>query len=384
MNYLTDQGHGAYRRLKAPATDYLINKDRRASAQQDEIQHLASLMEPKLAHAILNAFDKQGANLDVKAIIAALERGDMAAILKLLADDAFDVDMGPAKDGLQAGVKAGGLLGTDQIVRLTGATFRFNSLNPKLVTWLQTYELGLIRQINAGTKEAIRDKLLTGMVAGSNPKAVARQIKEVVGLTTTQAKAVSNFRKELENFHLKTSAGSWNLGSPIDRVNGTQVFKPGKDGTPTDGIDSRRLRDFRYDKALLKALESGIPLKPEQIDKMVEAYHRKYLIYRSRNIARTEALRTTNQGVAEAWNQAIEQGKVQDSKVRRLWIVSKDERTCAFCAPIPKLNPKLGVKVGQPFNTAKGPIHMPPLHPSCRCTMFMRMYEPSQLTGESQ
>jgi hypothetical protein len=49
-------------------------------------------------------------------------------------------------------------------------------------------------------------------------------------------------------------AGGYNLGAKIDRVNGAQVFKPGVDGTPKDGITERRLRDFRYDKQLLRSV----------------------------------------------------------------------------------------------------------------------------------
>ena len=383
MISLSDQRITPFRKIKSPAGDFLVQKDRRGIGQQDEIENLASKIEPKLAKAILAAFDKQGAAIDVNGIIAALEKGDMGAVMKLLEGPTFDDGMGPAKDILQESVKGGGLISANQIGQLSGVTFRFNILNPKLINWIQKYELDLIKQISTGTKEAIRDHLLTGMTAGANPKAVARDIKQVVGLTSTQAKAVLNFRKELEAFHQKTSAGSWNLGKPIDRVNGTQVLRPDADGNPKDGILSRRLRDFRYDKTLLKAMETGIPLKPEQIDKMVEAYARKYLAYRSRNIARTEALRTTNVGVADAWRQAIEDGKVQEQQVRRKWIVSRDERTCEICAPIPKMNPKLGVEMGKNFNTPKGGVSLPPIHPHCRCTVFIRMYEPEQLQGET-
>jgi len=158
-----------------------------------------------------------------------------------------------------------------------------------------------------------------------------------------------------------------------------QVFRPEDDGTPMDDVDERRLRDFRYDKTLLRAMEQAKPLTPKQIDTMVDAYRRKYLKYRAQTIARTEALRTTNVGVQDAWRQAVEQGKVSEDLIRRKWVVADDERLCKFCAPIPKMNPKLGVDLQQPFETPKGPTMLPPLHPNCRCTVFIRAYEPIQI-----
>jgi hypothetical protein len=375
---IKNQGFTSARKLKSPSRDYLISKDRRIKDDQEEIQNLASKIEPKLAKAILAAFDKQGEKLKADDIVKALERGDINAVLKLIDEQAFDVGMGPARDHMHEAVKAGGAISAKALV-LGGVEFHFDTLNPKLVSWLQNYELNLIKQINTSTKEAIRDKLLTGMTAGTNPKQVATQIKQVVGLTPKMAKAVENFRSELETFHTKQSAGGWKLNGKIDSVNGTQVFRPDKDGNPKDGILNRRLRDFRYDKTLASAIETGKPLTPEQIDKMVSAYARKYLAYRSRNIARTEALRATNVGVTDAWRQAIEAGKVQEQQVRRRWIVSKDERTCLVCSPIPKMNPEKGVKMDTPFQTPDGAYMQPPIHPSCRCTTFIRMYEPEQL-----
>ena len=220
------------------------------------------------------------------------------------------------------------------------------------------------------------------MKAGENPRAVARDIKGVVGLTDRQAKAVMNFREELETFHERRTGGGYNLGAKIDRVNGFQVLRPDEDGSPMDGITERRLRDFRFDGQLRSAMESGKPLTEAQIDKMVEAYERKFLAYRARTIARTEALRTTNMGVQDAWRQAIEEQKVQEPQVRRQWIVARDERLCEVCSPIPSMNPKRGVKFGQPFATPKGPWTLPPIHPNCRCTVFVRQWEPEQLQDE--
>jgi len=344
-----------------------------------EIEALASRLEPQLAQTILAGLNAMANAVDVDGILAALQTGDIAKVLAALGIDpeAAFVNLQPI---LLDGVYGGAAAAATQI-RLTNATFGFNRLNPRLISWLQTYHLGLIREIGDSTKEAVRTLLIDGMTKGQGPRQTAVRIKEVVGLTERQARAVSNFRTELETFHERRTGGGYRLGAKIDRVNGFQVLKPDADGKPSDGITERRLRDFRFDGQLKRAVETGTPLKPAQIDKMVAAYQRKYLAFRARTIARTEALRTTNVGVQDAWRQAIEAGKIAETQVRRMWIVARDERLCSVCAPIPGLNPKRGVKFDQPFATPNGPWNLPPIHPNCRCTVSIRQWEPSQLSA---
>lgn len=350
-------------------------------ADVEEIEALAAKLEPGIAKAIVAALQAQKDAVDLKALAAAIAAGKIDEALSLLGLANIPEALAGVTTSLQnATFTAGGLAASQIAERLSGVTFAFDQLNPRLITWLQTYSLGLIRQIDTTTKEAIRSALTNGMNAGLNPRDAARQVRAVVGLTDKQAKAVQNFRRELERFHLKSTAGGYKLGAKIDRVNGAQVFRPDEDGLPKDGITERRLRDFRYDAQLKRSMTTGKPLTPEQIDKMVDAYSRKYLKFRSETIARTEAIRTTNFGVQDAWRQAIEKGKVPESLVRRTWIVARDERTCEICSPIPGLNKK-GVMFGQPFQTPDGPQFLPPMHPNCRCTIWIRRFEASQLKG---
>lgn len=379
---LSTANHGPYKRLKPAMLDprEIVYKGR--SEQMAEIEAMIGKLENSLAKTIYDALYFQKGSIDLNKIIDALQTGDIGKVLALLDDEAALAALKPITSGVQSGVYAAGAATAALInTQIKGAQFVFGQLNPRLIDWLQTYSLGLIKQINDSTKEGVRELLISGMTGGENPKDVARKIKGVIGLTDKQTKAVQNYRKELESFHNKRTAGGYNLGAKIDRVNGTQVLRPDEDGLPKDGITQRRLRDFRYDGKLKQAMESGKPLAPEQIDKMVEAYERKYLAYRARTIARTEAARTTNFGVQDAWRQAIEEQKVDEKLIRRRFIVSKDERLCSVCGPIPSLNPKQGVKVAQPFNTPKGPVFLPPIHPNCRCTVFIRAYEPEQLKG---
>lgn len=256
--------------------------------------------------------------------------------------------------------------------------FQFDSLNPKVVDFLQRYQLDLIVEIDDKTREGIRSVITKGMLEGRNPRDTARDVRQIVGLTERQAAAVGSYRKQLEKFHLRRSAERMNLGGKISRAaGGAQTFAIDPvTGRPLDGILDRRLRDFRYDATLQRAMETGKPLTAAQIDKMVEAYARKYRRYRSEMIARTESLRATNAGILEAWKQAADQGLVDDNLLRKTWIVAKDERTCPTCRPMPMLNrgPEgQGIYVTDQFNTGNGyGVQLPPLHPGCRCVIFIR------------
>jgi len=345
-----------------------------------EIEALAFKLEANLGKAILDALTAQKGAIDVDLIAEALQEGNIGKVLRLLDLPAALAPLEALTPAVQAGAyAAGGATAAQIALGVKGATFAFNQLNPRLLTWLQTYSLGLIRQINDQTKEGIRQYLLDGMTAGANPKEVARQVKGIIGLTDRQAKAVQNYRKQLETFHQRRSASGFGLGNKVSRVNGTQVLALNPDGTPKDGINERRLRDFRFDGQLQRAMDNGTPLTKAQIDKMVAAYERKYLAYRSRTIARTEATRTNNIGIQDAWQQGLEKGVVKEELTRKQWVVARDERLCEICGPIPSMNPKKGVKHAQPFLTPDGPVSLPPIHPNCRCTVVYRQYEPSQL-----
>jgi hypothetical protein len=364
-----------------PAREIPVAKRSRRELLSD-IEAIARTLEPALRAALQAYLTLLKDETPLQAILDALKAGDNGLVLDIIAG----IDTTPAReaveDAVRAAVWAGAASAASQInLRIKGVHFAFDKLNPQLIQWIKSYSHNLIREIDKQTREAVRAALLDGMQKGQNPVATARDVRQAVGLTTKQAKAVANFRAELETFHMRSSAKDWNLGGKIDRANGRQVFRPDADGSPKDGIDTRRLRDFRFDPALKKAMETGKALTPAQIDKMVAAYERKYLRHRSETIARTEALRATNQGVQEAWRQAILTGKATESLVRRQWVVARDERLCAVCSPIPSMNPKRGVRMDEPFKTPKGPMMLPPVHPLCRCVCFIRMYEPSQLAG---
>lgn len=352
-------------------------------AKPSDIEALAEKLEPALARAVRDLIKDHVASVNLDDLEEALKQGQTWRIIDIIGD-VDPVKAAAVREQLQNAVWAGGALAV-QSPALREARFAFQRLNPVLISWLESYSLNLIRDIQEGTRAAVRTALVEGMRAGRGSIDQARQIKQAVGLTATQAKSVQNYRRELENYHKKRSAKRWGLGNERSRQSGLEVLRvDAKTGKPVDGIEVRRLRDQRYDATLKRAMETGVPLKPEQIDKMVDRYQERLVQNRARTIARSESIRALNVGVAEAWRQAIEERKVSGDLVRKRWIISRDERLCPRCSAIAKAQPKRGIPLHAKFDNPKGlaPVSQPPEHPSCRCVLQIRLWEPEQLAEQ--
>jgi len=261
----------------------------------------------------------------------------------------------------------------------------------------------------------------------------------VLGLTPHQAKAVASFRNHLENWGAKTGPEDWGLGQlPSRAPGGAQIAPVDEHGRLTDAAQNFRLRDFRQDGFLLRALEAGRQqqahrankaqflereltdglqrgltpsearkraeakfraidqklgsarsLDPKKIDQMVEAYARKWIKHRASTVARTESIRALNAGKFLQWQQAAADGTVDGRLVFKRWLVSPGERTCPICHGLARhynaLNNGWGIQLEELFDpsvlsnrsgVSMQPVLYPPTHPSCRCVAIFREVTP--------
>lgn len=308
-----------------------------------EVDRLAASLEPELRETFFQYLEGvRGLAPDEQTLARAINAGDVDQVVTLLglAED-------PPSIGLRDAIAAQLPEISRELLRLaempdTAATFAFDRANPRVLTWLDETEFRLIRQINAGTREGVRQVVRAGIQAGDNPLTTARQVRQLVGLTSRQSQAVMNFERLLR----QAAAG---------------------DSGAAAAARSRKLRDRRF------SVREG--LSEDKIRRQVERYRERYINYRAQNIARTESINALNQANQETWRQMAEEGRVDASAVRRFWVVARDELTCPRCRPIPALNPT-GVKLEQAFQTpADGLLMAPVVHPSCRCAVFIRTVE---------
>lgn len=317
----------------------------RKTVSDDFISQLAGSFEGKVQQAFLAAVKATKGTVSEKALEEAISKGSANDVMAILALDTKFVaalqgarlSMGVTsfRDALQSVFAAAAKAAMKRLPESVSTEMSFNLLNPKAVSFLESYEFRLIQQITNDTKEGIRQTILNAFKEGGSPAEQAREIRNMIGLTGNQQRAVQNYRDALE------SGGTSDLRDAL----------------------SRALRDGRYDRSLLSAIENQTGLDAGRIDTMVARYQERFLNYRATNIARTETIRASNSGQRELWRQATEQGFLKGAK--RVWITADDDRTCDVCDDLDE------EEAGMDEEFAPGIMEPPDPHPSCRCSVAL-------------
>ena len=221
----------------------------------------------------------------------------------------------------------------------------YDVANPRAVALLQRSRLQLIQAISDDQREAIAEILRLGNERGLNPRAMAVDIREVIGLDPYRARIVANYRRALESSDLHAL--------------------------------TYKLRDARSDKAIRAAFEAGKGLPKERIDKLVDKYAARQLADRAENIGRTEGIAAVHGGQQEAWEQAVDDGKLDVSRIQQEWIDTPGPRT----RHSHRLMHGQKRKWGELFRTGNGNLCRYPCDPDlpasdrsrCRCGRTVRM-----------
>lgn len=176
--------------------------------------------------------------------------------------------------------------------KITDKLVRFDANAAQVVARARRNELELVQGFREERWQIARQVTQRAMVEGAgtgiNPRRVAQDFRDSIGLTPHQEQHVANYRRALESGDLTNALG-------------------------------RDLRDARNDRRLRRAREAGEELDPAYIDKLVEGYRESYVTHRATTIARTEALRNANEGVGDAINQAIDRGEVDPDLMIKTW-----------------------------------------------------------------
>ena len=159
--------------------------------------------------------------------------------------------------------------------------------------YARNYRLKLAGELADEQLATIQAVLNDATLNGQATEVTARLLRQTIGLTPIQAGHVISFRRQLA------------------------VLDP--------NVLNRALRDGRYDRTIQRALENNDPLTEDQINRMVDAYQRRYLAFRATTIARTEGLRAANNGHVEAMKDYLDSNP--NFTVIKTWIATHDSRT---------------------------------------------------------
>lgn len=314
-----------------------------ATSQAYEAFHTEALVnraEPAMRRALLNALTAARSDLDLEALAKLLEEGRYEAALEM----AVSRGLVTASEEHAALYAWAGRTAAAYASEALGITIGFDQVNERAVQFMREARFRYIDDFSAEQRVVVRQAMVDGIERGLNPVAQARNFRDSIGLTERQLGAVQNYRRALE-------------------------------GGSRDAL-TRMLRDHRFDSTVERAIADGRRLTPAQVDRMVERYSQRYLAYRAKTIARTEALRAVHAASDEAMQQMIDAGLATAQQVERTWITAGDERVRSSHAA---LNGTIRHQ-GEAWQAAHGTLRFPgdPDAPAsetvfCRCNLATRI-----------
>lgn len=285
---------------------------------------IADKAKPKVRRKFLKAIAALQDTVIIAAVNRALEQGDIAGAENAIDWQVFDEKFAEVeaviesvalecikpygKELAEATAKEALFytldIGLPEELPQIGAYIAFDLKNPEAIAWARARAAELIVEVSDETKAGVRAIITDALEIGKHPYKTAKQVKQFVGLTERQAKAVLNFRSRLE------AKGVYSVSD---------------------------------------------------IDRKVERYRKKLLKYRSEVIAREETIRASKEGNLKVMESAINEGFVDPGIMVRRWLTVPDDRRCILCLEmdgetVPLLEPySIGTMV-------------PHRHIMCRCS----------------
>lgn len=200
---------------------------------------------------------------------------------------------------------------------------QFDESNPRAVRFATEQSSVLITEITKETVYGVQQLIAQGVRDGIPPRKLAKQVRSIVGLRSDQITALNSFRAKLA------------VAQPGSIVN---MGSTRKVRVPKSGVTERFLQ--------------------QQTERYTKVLHQQ----RARLIARTETLRSANEGQRELWRQAVDNNQLPADQ-KRVWIDTADGRTRddhrAMRGQIRGIEEK--------FQSPSGALIEPGEEPNCRC-----------------
>lgn len=279
-----------------------------------KLEKLAEQFAPFIRDAFLSAVQDISDRAILSEIVKNIEAGDINAAIRSLGIS--DATMRPLIAEIERAFEVGGVTTGQSFPKRintpTGRTvFRFDVRNSRAEAQLRDHSSKLVVAITEDMRTMVRQTVQRGMADGRNPKTTAldlvgrvdpvtkRRVGGVIGLTPNRFDAVT---------------GRWIKGQEQWVVNARRDLE-----TLDPAYLNRARRDKRFDSIVEKAIKDGKPLSQEKIDQLIGRYNDNLLKYRADVIARTESVAALNTSEHEAINQAVDQGMIRQSQVKRVW-----------------------------------------------------------------
>lgn len=257
-------------------------------------------VEPEVRAAYLKSMRDLSASLpagELERLIATDGSGFAAAAFVVAA---IAVAFTPFRASLQRAITRAALTFARDLPRREAATVTVRllttgSLSPRVLEAIRATDTVVTERLSESIRGSVRTIVARGYERGQGPRATARELRQLIGLSDAELKQVENFRDALK------------------------------------GANGRRWEDYarrdrRFDGTIRKALESGKGLKPEQAERMVSVYAKRRLALSAEANARTATLTAYKQAQRAAWGTAVDAGLVDGARLMKEWIGVNDGR----------------------------------------------------------
>ena len=243
----------------------------------------AAALQPDLARELQRAFRTIRESLSDAELARLIASGQLDQLLdQALLDRAF----GPVRQRIQEIVRRGfdatirDLPRAGKVDGVVGVGFDY--LNPEVINAIRALDSRILNTLTSETREMVRAFVERGLREGLGPRAIARDLRAIIGMAPNQQEAVRNFRRALEG----------QGRSPLDYA----------------------LRDRRFDSLIRRGA-----MTPGRIDRAVAAYERRMLAFNAETNARTATLDSLRLGQHLAWEDAVAKGLVDGARLRKEW-----------------------------------------------------------------
>ncbi len=270
-------------------------------------QRYASSIAPDMSAAIMRAFFAIRYAMGEAQLTRAIETGFSDRIFaEVLRQAVLDVAFAPVRDVMRRGVQTGfrtTIADIPKPPRTAGAvSVGFNILHPNVLEAINALESRVMTDLAEGLRETIRQRVKAGLEAGLSPRAVAKGLRDVVGLPPAWEKWVRDYETKLREAHLPPSERT--LGSALDNER----------------------RNKRYDAGIAKAEKTGIPLTEKEIILRRDAYSKQLVALNAETVSRTATLDALRLGQRLSWEDAIDKGIVGRGELMKQRIGVNDDR----------------------------------------------------------
>lgn len=203
---------------------------------------------------------------------------------------------------------------------------RFDAADPNVVARARSNQLELVTgfrdEQNKITQQITQQAIIESSTLGTNPRRIAMDFRDSIGLTAQQSGWVTNYRRSLEQGDYARATGY-------------------------------ELSSGQADRTLRRLARDGGALTPVQIDDFTERYRQNAITMRATTIARTEALANAHDGVDDAIQQAIRRGDLEAEQLDKEW---HSRGASSHARPDHQKMDGVRVKVGEDFELPDGTL----------------------------